>query len=162
MKLSREETVELAKSYAEKGLMCSEAVLLTICDFLGIENKSIPAIATGFGAGIGGYSSVCGALSGGIMGLGIRFGRSMPLPEETQSPRRVYWFAQELISKFSETHNSYICKELTGCDFNEPGGREKFDKEKHWERTCREIIGSVAGLVYDIFIEEEVLSTGSA
>ena len=74
--MDKEKVVELAKSYAVKGFLCSESVLLAISDWLEIQNGLIPKIATGFGAGIGGCGSVCGAISGGIMALGLKFGRN--------------------------------------------------------------------------------------
>lgn len=62
--------------------LCSESVLFAVSDWLEVRNEFIPKIATGFGAGIGGRGTVCGALSGGVMALGLKFGRKDPVREE--------------------------------------------------------------------------------
>ena len=54
----------------QKRFFYSKAVPLAISDWLEIRNELIPKISTGFGAGLGGHGSVCGAISGGIMALG--------------------------------------------------------------------------------------------
>jgi C_GCAxxG_C_C family probable redox protein len=76
--LSRSEIMAVAASHAEGDLLCSESVLLAISELLGVESELIPRIATGFGAGIGRRGEVCGALAGGVMGLGLVYGRSAP------------------------------------------------------------------------------------
>ena len=73
--LTREETARTAAGYAEQGFLYSEAVLKAIGDLLEFKSEAIPRIAMGFGAGIGRRGEVCGAASGGVMGLGLRRGR---------------------------------------------------------------------------------------
>ncbi|MFW9915129.1 MAG: C-GCAxxG-C-C family protein [Candidatus Thorarchaeota archaeon] len=153
--LSREETVDLAKWYAEKGFLCSEAVLLATCALLGIENDIIPQIATGFGAGIGRHGSVCGAVSGAIISLGLRFGRKTPETQQATNGKRPYWYASEFLSKFMESRKSYSCNNLTGCDISKPEGLAKYRKENHWETTCRDLIGEATSLVYDMLANNE-------
>ena len=63
--LSKEETVRLAVSHAEKGFLCSESVLMALGECVGVFNEVIPRIAMVFGAGIGRRGEVCGALAGG-------------------------------------------------------------------------------------------------
>jgi hypothetical protein len=75
--LTKDETVNIAASHAEEEFLCSEAVLITLAECLGVESKLIPRIATGFGAGVGREGEVCGALSGAVMGLGLKFGREV-------------------------------------------------------------------------------------
>ena len=44
--------------------------------YMRVNSNLIPKIATGFGGGIAGSGSVCGALVGGVMAIGIKYGRS--------------------------------------------------------------------------------------
>jgi C_GCAxxG_C_C family probable redox protein len=153
----REDIIALAKSHAENGFLCSEAVLLALSDLLEEGNSVIPAIATGFGAGIGGWGSVCGAVSGAIMGLGLKFGRNTPVMLENSRGNRPYWYATEFLTRFTEMNTSFLCRELTNCDFTKPGGREKYKSENHWETTCRELIGKATGLAVDIMRENSTI-----
>ena len=63
--LDKEKVVELARSYAGKGFLCSESVLLAISDWLEVQSDLIPRIAAGFGALPGTKSSTCRAKSEG-------------------------------------------------------------------------------------------------
>jgi len=71
-----EKIVRLAAKNFWKGFHCSEAVLIAMAEYMGINSDLIPKIATGFGGGIAGTGSVCGALIGGVMAIGIKYGRS--------------------------------------------------------------------------------------
>jgi len=132
----KEDIVSLANSYAANGFLCSESVLLAISNYLGVRNRLIPKIATGFGAGMGGREEVCGAISGGIIALGLKFGRSSPKKQE----EKAYWFAAELLERFEKEFSHVTCRELTGCDLTIEVGRKKYADEKMWETQCRQYI----------------------
>lgn len=144
------EVAELAKSFAAKGFLCSESVLLAISNWLEVQSELIPKIATGFGAGIGGRGSVCGAISGGIMALGLSFGRD----DVKKQKARPYWFALDLLERFEEEFGHIMCRELTGCDLATEAGRKKYADEKLWETKCRQYIRSVTAIVFDLISEK--------
>jgi len=148
--MPKEEVVELAKSYAEKGFLCSESVLLAIREMLKIQCELIPKVATGFGAGIGGCGSVCGAVCGGVMALGIEFGRTEPKKQEG----RPYWFALELLKRFEKEFGYITCRELTQCDFFTQEGRKKYADEGLWKTKCRQYIADATAIVFDIMTEK--------
>jgi len=148
--MDKEKVVELAKSYAVKGFLCSESVLLAISNLLEIRNELIPKIATGFGAGMGGQGLVCGAISGGIMALGLKFGRN-----DVKKPKmKPYWFAFELLKRFEKEFGYITCQELTGCDFAIEAGRKKYKEKKLWETKCRQYIEGATAMVFDIISQK--------
>jgi len=148
--MDKEKVVELAKSYAAKGFLCSESVLLAVSDWLGIQNRLIPKIAIGFGAGIGGCGSVCGAISGGIMALGLKFGRN----EVEKQEMKPYWFAFKLLRRFEKEFGCITCRELTSCDLTTEVGRKKYTEQKFWETKCRQYIRSVTAAVFNLISEK--------
>ncbi|MCK4933480.1 C_GCAxxG_C_C family protein [Candidatus Bathyarchaeota archaeon] len=150
--MNKEDVVDLAKSYAAKGFLCSESVLLSVSDGLEIRNDVIPKIATGFGAGIGGQGMVCGAISGAIMGLGLKFGRN----EVEKKDDKPYWFAFEFLKRFRKEWGYVTCRELTGCDFSTEAGQKEYDDEKMWETKCREYIAAASGMAFDLIYEKHV------
>jgi len=147
---AKEKVVVSAKSYAARGFLCSESVLLAISDWLGIKNELIPRIATGFGAGIGGCGLVCGAINGGITALGLKFGRN-DVKKRVANP---YWFGRELLERFEKEFGHITCLELTGCDFSTEAGRKKYAEQKLWETKCTQYIESSAAIVFDIMSEK--------
>ena len=142
--------MELAESYAAKGFLCSESVLLAISQLSGVQCSIVPRIATGFGAGLGGRGMVCGAVTGGVMGLGIHLGGN----EANKHEAKAYWFAQEFLDRFEKKHGSLTCRELTGCDFATEEGRKKYEEERLWETRCREYIGTAAALACELVNDE--------
>lgn len=142
----KDEVVKLAKSYAIKGFLCSESVLLAISECLEIRDELIPKIATGLGAGMGGRGLVCGAISGGIMALGLKFGKD----DVSKQKMSRYWFAFELLERFEKEFGHVMCRELTGCDLTTEAGRKKYTDEKLWETKCRQYIGSATAMVFDM------------
>ncbi len=58
---------------------CSEAIVSAIrTNFQLYIPEEVISMASGFPVGIGGSKCVCGAVSGGIMALGLFFGRTQP------------------------------------------------------------------------------------
>lgn len=147
--MDREAVIDLAQSYATEGFLCSESVLLAISELLSIRSELVPKIATGFGAGIGGQGEVCGAVSGGIMGLGLKFGRN----EAKEKGVKPYWYASDFLKRFKTEFGCTSCRELTGCDFNTEGGRRRYVEEKMWETKCRQLIAMASGIAFDLISE---------
>lgn len=57
------------------GYNCAQAVLYAFCEDLGFDRDAALRLACGFGAGMARKQEVCGAVSGGIITLGLRHGR---------------------------------------------------------------------------------------
>lgn len=108
---------EIAEDYYRNGeFYCSEAVVKTIKDEFGIEiSDDVIAMASGFPVGMGGSGCTCGAVSGGVMALGMVFGRTTPKDTKVVKTMEL---AKELHDKFKENHKCLCCKVLTrGMDF---------------------------------------------
>src|SRR5512138_4013232 len=80
--MSTQSEVETARRKAEEmyrtgQFLCSEAVFLVANEFLGrpVPDEMV-RLASGFPVGIGMAGCVCGALSGGVMALGLKYGRA--------------------------------------------------------------------------------------
>ncbi len=94
---------------------------------LGIESPLIPRIATAFGGGMGGIGSVCGAVVGAVMAIGLAHGREEP----SQSRDQAYALTRDVYRRFQEEMGSTICRELTGLDLTTPEGvQELFSSGK--------------------------------
>ncbi|MBA7613860.1 hypothetical protein ES703_21118 [subsurface metagenome] len=153
--LTKDETVKLAASHAAEEFLCSEAVLMALAKYLGVESKLIPKIATGFGAGIGRQGEVCGALSGAVMGLGLKFGRDVP--GFTEDDRRPYWYTTELMEGFRELHGHLRCGDLLGLDLTDPEDYRKYSERKLWATKCRDLITSATEQAYELLVKADSL-----
>jgi len=103
---------EVAEEYYRSGsFYCSEAIVKTIKDEFHIElPDDIIAMASGFPVGIGASGCTCGAVVGGIMALGMFFGRTQPGDVKV---KKCMALAQELHNQFKNRHKSLCCRVLT-------------------------------------------------
>ena len=131
----------------DSGYNCAEAVLIaTSQDLLrGKFETVIPKIATGFGGGIGRNGDVCGALTGGIMRIGLAMGRN----SAEESRDRCYGAVDHFYSAFVTEFGTSKCRELTGVDLNTEEGRALYQARIHSER-CTKIVSWAARVVSEI------------
>jgi C_GCAxxG_C_C family probable redox protein len=97
--------------YRSDDFHCSEAVVKTIKDAfqLPIPDDVISA-ASGFPVGMGGAGCTCGALAGGVMALGLVFGRTLPKDTKVDKAMKL---SRELHDVFKKNHKSTCCRKLT-------------------------------------------------
>ena len=105
--------VEKAKKIiAEQKGSCSQAIFATYGEFLSsgsLDFKTCMNLASGFGGGIAEKGNVCGALTGAIMALGLKYGGSMMEEKVNQA-------ADTLLENFTKLHGSPLCRELIKYD----------------------------------------------
>ena len=90
---------------------CSEAVVKTIGDEFGAGwPEEIVAAASGFPVGFGGAGCTCGALSGGVLAIGMFFGR-----KQSKDPRleTALDLSRKLRDFFLSRRRSLCCRKLT-------------------------------------------------
>jgi C_GCAxxG_C_C family probable redox protein len=138
---------EEAKRNFNSGFNCAESVLLAISHQSGYKRSEsfIPRMATGFGGGIGRNGDVCGALSGGVMALGLALGRD----NAEQSRDLCYSAADRFYSDFVKEFGSCRCRELTGIDLKTAEGPREHRERIHEER-CNPIVAWAARKVDEI------------
>ncbi len=79
-----------------------------------IESELIPGIASGFCGGMSRTNGLCGALVGGIMALGILFGRK----SADDSINKIYALSERLVRDFEKHFGSRNCSDILGCDIS--------------------------------------------
>ncbi len=92
-----------------------------MCQDYNIENELIPGIATCFGGGIGNTGSVCGAVAGATMAIGIIRKQSTNIEEWLETAK----IAQEFRRRFEDEMKTIYCRELTGLDLTKDDDPEK-------------------------------------
>jgi C_GCAxxG_C_C family probable redox protein len=145
------EIEELAKKYFNGGFNCAESTLLSVTDSLGINNELIPKVATGFGGGFGRNSQICGAISGAVLAIGIKFGRNDI--NDSKSKDLAYEKVRIFMKEFEDEFNSMICKELTGCDLRTREGIEKYNKENKHSLDCSKYVAFAAKKAFEMIKE---------
>jgi C_GCAxxG_C_C family probable redox protein len=97
--------------YRDMDYYCSEAIVKTINDGFDLGYPvSVIRMASGFPIGIGSAGCACGAVTVGVMAIGMVFGR-----EEPGDPciDRCLALARELHALFTSRHGCVCCRTLT-------------------------------------------------
>ena len=147
-------TVEEAVRNFLSGYNCAQSVLLTIANRHRVKNTLIPRIATGFGGGIGRCGSVCGALTGGVMAMGMLYGTNKPSQKERA---KCYELTRELFAKFKERHGVILCRDLIGYDLSIPEEAGKAGEEKVFEKKCPDFVRTVVQTLMDFDVRKDTL-----
>lgn len=124
------------------GLSCAEAVALMGMKRLGRGSDLVPRIATGFAGGVSRTRSLCGAVAGGVLLLGVAHGRDTLEDDRSVLIAKV----QRMMAEFRERFGSENCYTLTGLDFNEPGAMDVYRQRVHAQ--CR---GYVEHVLRELF-----------
>jgi C_GCAxxG_C_C family probable redox protein len=137
---------EIAVKKFQEGYNCAQAVSFSFCDDLNFDKRMILKLACGFGAGMGRKEEVCGAVSGGIMVLGMKYGRGedgdRALMEQT------YQKTRELMDRFKEKYGTCICRELLdGCELTTPEGQKEFKEKDLFNKVCIPCVRSVVEIM---------------
>ena len=136
--VGRDKAIERAVTLFGNGLACSEAVLMAAAEFLDIQSDIVPKIASGFGGGIGRSGSTCGALSGAIMSLGLKYGRNKP--DETEAYEMCIRKSSELSAWFKKEMGSTSCYDLIQCDMSTAEGRKRWRELGLREERCSKYV----------------------
>jgi len=133
------EREERTQQIYDSGYNCAESVLKSCQELYGLPGAEVvPKVATGLGGGIGRKGSVCGALSGGILALGLAMGRMDP--KDTESRDRVYGQARQLFERFEREFGTVLCSNLTQCDLATPEGQQKFKELGLHKNLCSKFV----------------------
>jgi C_GCAxxG_C_C family probable redox protein len=145
-----EPLVELIEAKARnlfltRQFQCAQAVLCSLNEGLrgGLRRDIAARLASGLAEGLGGSGCLCGAVSGGVLALGLFMGKDgRTLLNASGSS-----FSTALLHReFAERFGSACCKVLSK--------RVKHDRKAHFEQ-CAEATGAAAEIASRIILESK-------
>ena len=131
------------------GYNCAQSVLWSFAQELQFDPESALKVACGFGAGIARKQEICGAVAGGIMVLGLKYGRGEN--QDRTATEETYAKTQELMSRFEAKYSTCNCCELLGgCDLTTEAGRNFFKENDLLSCTCKACVQTVVSILEDM------------
>jgi C_GCAxxG_C_C family probable redox protein len=139
------DTSENASAHFKQGYNCSQSVFAALAPELGLDEATALKIASGFGGGVGRSGEVCGAVSGAVMALGLRFGGTSAEP---QVKEKMYAVVQDFIDHFRKAgHDGVTCRGLLHVDISIPEGRQAAREHGLFDGICPSLVGDAAQIV---------------
>ena len=138
--LDRSELKKEAARLHEMGYNCAQSVICAMAPALNLDADGAFVLAEGFGAGMGGMTETCGAISGAVMALSQveSTGR-----DQVGSKAKTYKLSRELSARFASANGSTVCRELKGIGSNAGA-----------LRSCPGCIDDAISLVIDILVAQ--------
>ncbi len=139
---------EEALALIHRKYSCSQAVLGAFAEKYGLPRKVALRIATPFGGGISRTGRMCGAVSGGLMVIGLMFG--ITSPEEKDKKEATYLLAKEFLTRFSASKGSVECPSLIGFDISQEEELQKAREKGIFDTLCPEFVRQAVDILLEL------------
>jgi C_GCAxxG_C_C family probable redox protein len=137
---------EKASEYFRNKFNCSQSVFTVFGTGYGISEDNCLKVSCAFGAGMGRTQNTCGAVTGGIMALGLRYGKALHDPEDKKL--ETYAKTREFFKEFKIKNGTLSCRELlNGLDINDPGDYNKILEQKLFENNCSRYVADAVAII---------------
>jgi len=156
-----ESVKERAYNYERQYHGCSQCPLLALQEYLGLEDELTFKAASSLCGGLAFSGNTCGALSAGVMVLGMKYGRAN-IEEGLAGLVKGMLPAHRLVKWFEGEFGTTVCRELSGLQMDEellkamaaaPEAMEAALPAELIEK-CSQIVGKTAEKVAELISEE--------
>ena len=143
--INEELKAQVAKDF-QSGLHCSQVTFAHAARKLGFDEVVAKKIGAGFGGGMF-NGERCGAVTGALMGLGLKYGHSSAedKPNEAELQKK----KAELEKKFLEKYPSLLCEEIIGANIGTPEGMQRF-KDENLAKDCPALTAYVCQILDEL------------
>lgn len=143
MKMSK----EAVNCFAE-GYNCAQSIFSTYSPDFGLDKVTALKISSAYGGGIARMGETCGAVTGAMMIIGLKYGGIAA--DDKQAKERNYELVREFVNKFVQCHGSIKCKELLDCDISNPEGAKTAKEKQLFTTLCPKYVEDAAVMLEEI------------
>lgn len=144
--------IEKSRKFFDQRFHCSQAVLAAFAEELGLTEKQALKLGACFGGGMC-KGEVCGACTGALMALGLKFGQCEI--GDTDSKTKTNDITVKFLEAFKNENGSYMCRELLGCDLATPEGKLYAIEHNLFTEFCPKMVLSATEITEKLLLENE-------
>ena len=127
-----------------KGFSCSQALLAAFCEHYGMTREMGAKIASGLGGGVK-SAEVCGAVTGAVLVVGLKYGQSDPADKAAR--RLCGEKTGEFLQAFTKQNTHIVCRDILGCDITTPEGKAQAIAGQYFTTRCADMVASAAAIL---------------
>lgn len=136
------------------GFNCSQSVISAFAEDFGLSKDSCLRLASPFGSGIARMQETCGAITGAMMAIGLKYGKGENGSEDDKA--LAYKYSQSLINEFKNRNNTICCRQLLDDhDINSPEGMAKIMELDLYHNYCLKYIRDAVEITETILSEKD-------
>lgn len=128
-----------------KGYSCAQSVLRAFAQELGMDPEMATRVAGTFGGGVARTGRLCGAVTGGLMAIGLCY--SGTDPDDIGAKESTYTLARRFMEQFEAKYGSLDCPGLLGLDIGTPEGMQQARNAGMFRTRCPEYVKDAVILV---------------
>lgn len=138
----------------KSGFNCSQSVLSAFAEDFGLSRDSCLRLASPFGSGIARMQETCGAVTGALMAVGLKYGKGENGTEDDKTI--AYRQSQFLVNEFKKRNTTICCRQLLdGYDMNSPHEMAKIMELDLYNNYCLKYIQDAVEITETILSDEE-------
>jgi C_GCAxxG_C_C family probable redox protein len=142
-----------AVEYFRNKFNCSQSVFTVFGTDYGLSENDCLRIGCAFGGGMGRQQYTCGAVTGALMVLGMKYGKAQNDPEVKK--QNTYLKTREFFSEFEKLHGSANCRELlNGLDMNDSEDNKKITELNLFEIKCEKYVSDAVNILEKIMWDD--------
>jgi len=140
---------EKALDYFRNKFNCSQSVFTVFGKDYGLSEDDCLKVSCAFGGGMGRQQHTCGAVTGALMAIGLKYGKALNDSEEKK--KDTYEKAREFFEKFADVNGSINCLELLNClNMNDPVDHKKIMDLKLFDIKCEKYVSDAVTITEEL------------
>ena len=144
MKKKAEDALEIFN----KGFNCAQAVLSSHSEEFGLDTIFAKKLGGAFIGGIANNGEVCGAVSGALMLIGLKYGQYNE--GDIESKEKTIKITNDYIQKFKKEYGSIICRKLLKYDLSIEEEKLKARESGVFKTLCPKYIKKSVEIIEEI------------
>jgi C_GCAxxG_C_C family probable redox protein len=146
---------ERAEDMFRDGFNCAQSVLAFCGGRYGLDRQMALRIGEAFGGGMGRMGLTCGAVTGALMVIGLKYAKLTK--EDTASRQKSVELVLRFRDAFEARNGSISCKELLGCDIGTPEGFQQAADRGKFRDLCPKLVRDAVEIVEQLLESENTI-----
>ena len=130
------------------GYSCAQSLLATYGPDLGLARETALKAAAPFAGGVSRTDGLCGAASGALLVLGLKYGHVHPDDEDGAARSRT--MTRDFLRRYGTRLGCTSCTALLGVNLGEPGVPERVKAEGLALNVCPDLVRTSCDILEDL------------
>ena len=146
--IDREQKINRARELFLSGYDCAQSVAAAFAPEMGLDERMVLRLISGFGGGLGGLRVMCGTVS--AMCMVVSYLHGYDEAEDFEGKKHLYATEQRLAARFTERYGTLNCRELlTAAGVEVKNTPSERTPEYYRKRPCVRYVEACAGILAD-------------
>jgi C_GCAxxG_C_C family probable redox protein len=146
--IDREQKILRARELFLSGYNCAQSVAAAFAPEMGMEERTVLRLSSGFGGGLGGLRVMCGTVSAMCMVMSYVHGYDDA--DDFDGKKHLYATEQRMAARFTDRYGTLNCRELlTAAGIEVKNTPSERTPEYYRKRPCVRYVEACAGILAD-------------